>query len=114
MRGHEDAFDSSRSAFAEVVDWLETDKAAGLTHAELEDQLGERGRELLRRMYQDHLALRAHEEARVEVTTPRGWRMAPWRKATPDPWPPSSVSSRSSGSPTATAAMPTCIPPTAR
>jgi len=72
VRGHEDAFDSSRSAVAEVIDWLETDKAAGLTHAELEDQLGERGRELLRRMYQDHLTLRAHQEARVEVTDAEG------------------------------------------
>ena len=72
MRGHEDAFGSSRSAFAEAIGWLETDRAAGLTHAELEDQLGERGRELLRRMYQDHLALRTHEEARVEVTDAEG------------------------------------------
>jgi hypothetical protein len=35
-------------------EWLSGPVAAGLTHAELEEQLGARGRELLRRLHQDH------------------------------------------------------------
>jgi hypothetical protein len=44
-------------------------EAGGLTHAELEGQLGERGRELLRRLHQDHLDLRAAREQRREAVT---------------------------------------------
>jgi len=40
-----------------------------LTHAELEERLGARGRELLRRMFQGQLELRAlHEQRRDDVT----------------------------------------------
>jgi hypothetical protein len=63
----EDAFGSSRAAVDEVLAWLEGEEAGELTHAELEDELSQRGRELLRRMFQDHLSLRAAEEVRVEV-----------------------------------------------
>ncbi len=42
-------------------------EATGLTHAELEDELDCRGRELLRRMLQDHLSLRAATERRREA-----------------------------------------------
>ena len=38
-------------------------------HAELEEQLGVRGRELLRRLHQDHLDLRAARERRREEVT---------------------------------------------
>jgi len=40
-----------------------------LTHAEIEEQLGARGRELLRRLHQDHLDLRAAREQRQEKVT---------------------------------------------
>lgn len=51
-----------------ICAWLEGDGAAGLTDGELEDELGERGRELLRRLFQDHLDRLADLESRVEVT----------------------------------------------
>jgi len=48
-------FEASRQHAEEIVSWLEGPEAAALAHAELEDQLDVRGRELLRRMLQDHL-----------------------------------------------------------
>jgi succinylglutamate desuccinylase len=52
-------FAAARESFAETVQWLSGPEAACLTHAELEEQLDTRGRELLRRLHQDHLDLRA-------------------------------------------------------
>ena len=43
-------FDAARECFEEALGWLGGNDAAALTHAELEDQLDCRGRELLRRM----------------------------------------------------------------
>ncbi len=61
-----DSFRHSRQGFTEVLGWLEGPDAAALSHAELEDSLDARGRELLRRMFQDHLSLRAVTERRLE------------------------------------------------
>lgn len=61
------AFGPSRACFEEALGWLEGPDASGLTHAELEDQLDCRGRELLRRMCQDHLIVRAATESRLPV-----------------------------------------------
>ena len=60
-----DNFTASRECFTEVLGWLQGPDAAALSHAELEDQLDARGRELLRRMFQDHLSLRAMTERRL-------------------------------------------------
>lgn len=60
------AFAASRECFEEALGWLEGPDAAALTHAELEDQLDCRGRELLRRMCQGHLTLRAATESRLD------------------------------------------------
>lgn len=57
----------SRACFEQVLDWLEGNDSAVLSHGELEDQLECRGRELLRRLLQDHLTLRATTEARLAV-----------------------------------------------
>src|SRR5271157_2621741 len=63
-----EAFASSREGFAEVAGWLAGEEAAGLEHGELEAEIEVRGREVLRRMLQDHLALRAlREERRQDV-----------------------------------------------
>jgi len=62
-----DAFDSSRECFEEALGWLKGTGASALTHGEIEDQLDWRGRELLRRMYQDHLTLRSVTEHRLEA-----------------------------------------------
>ena len=63
------AFAESRKCFGELEDWMTSDEAAGLQHAELEDQLDVRGRELLRRLFQDRLDLTAaREDRRHDVT----------------------------------------------
>jgi hypothetical protein len=63
------AFAESRKCFRELEGWMASEEAAGLQHAELEDQLDVRGRELLRRLFQDRLDLAAaREERRHDVT----------------------------------------------
>jgi len=66
------AFGVSRVCFEDIVGWLEASEADSLSHSELEDDLDRRGRELLRRLLQDHLDLRAHREERVEVLDVEG------------------------------------------
>jgi hypothetical protein len=62
------AFAESWECFREIVEWAASEDAAGLQHAELEEQLGGRGRELLRRLFQDRLDLTAcREERRHDV-----------------------------------------------
>ncbi len=71
--GAEKAFAQARACFEETEAWLAGQEAAALTHAELEEQLGARGRELLRRLFQDHLDLRAaREQRRTDVAGPDG------------------------------------------
>jgi hypothetical protein len=65
-------FAGSYQRFEEMVGWLNGADAAGLSHAELEDHLDRRGRELLRRMLQDHLDLRAAREQRVAAVDAEG------------------------------------------
>ena len=63
------AFAQSRECYAELEEWLASEDAAGLQHGELEEQLDVRGRELLRRLFQDRLDLMAaREERRHDVT----------------------------------------------
>ncbi|MGI9120221.1 MAG: hypothetical protein ACR2G7_08905 [Acidimicrobiales bacterium] len=59
-------FAQSRERFEEMLTFLGGDEAALLTHAEMEDHIASHGRELLRQLYDDHLALRALREARLE------------------------------------------------
>jgi hypothetical protein len=62
-------FAQSREFYAQTEQWLAGEEAAGLQHAELEECLQARGRELMRRLFQDHLGLvAAREERRGEVT----------------------------------------------
>jgi hypothetical protein len=60
------AFASSQEQFQSLVSFLDGTDAAGLSHAELEERLQVDGRELLRRLLDDHLALRALRERRLE------------------------------------------------
>src|SRR5260370_1464873 len=60
----DEAFAESRKRFGELEDWLASPEAAGLQHGELEEQLDVRGRELLRRLFQDRLDLTAAREER--------------------------------------------------
>jgi len=60
------AFACSREQFESLIGFLDGTDAAGLSHAELEERLDRDGRELLRRLFDDHLALRAAREQRLE------------------------------------------------
>src|SRR5712691_66639 len=65
----DEAFAESGKCSGELEDWLASQEAAGLQHGELEEQLDVRGRELLRRLFQDRLDLTAaREERRRDVT----------------------------------------------
>ncbi len=71
-----DAFAAARGDFEEMLCWLEGSESAALTHAELEDQVERRGREVQRLMLQDHLDLRALREERLPVVDAEGIRHA--------------------------------------
>jgi hypothetical protein len=60
-------FAASREQFESLVSFMDGTDAAGLEHAELEERLDRDGRELLRRLLDDHLALRALREQRLEL-----------------------------------------------
>jgi hypothetical protein len=63
----DEAFAGAGEQFTETEEWL-AGEAAGLHHAELEEQLEARGRELMRRLFQGHLdLLAAREERRGDV-----------------------------------------------
>ena len=63
----DEAFAGAREQFVQTEEWL-AGEAAGLQHAELEEQLDVRGRELMRRLFQGHLdLLAAREERRDDV-----------------------------------------------
>jgi hypothetical protein len=66
-------FTRSRNRFETVLAWLEGDKAATLSHGELEEELQVDARALFRQLLQDHLDLRAQNEPRIgDVTDARG------------------------------------------
>jgi hypothetical protein len=62
--GQDAAFAQSRECYQDLEDWMASEDAAGLQHGELEEQLDARGRELLRRLFQDRLDLTAAREER--------------------------------------------------
>jgi len=63
-----EAFADSRKCFGELEEWAASEEAAGLQHADLEEQLGVRGRELMRQLFQDRLsATAAAQERRDDV-----------------------------------------------
>ena len=59
-------FSASDALYGGLRGFLGGDAAAGLTHSELEARLDVDGRELLCRLYQDHLDLRAERETRAD------------------------------------------------
>ena len=60
-----DGFASSREQFESLVSFMDGTDAAGMDHAGLEERIDRDGRELLRRLLDDHLALRAVREQRL-------------------------------------------------
>lgn len=68
-----ESFTESCERFGELIGWLGSAETGRLRHADLEEQLDRRGRELLRQMHQDRLTLSALEEERLyDVTGPEG------------------------------------------
>jgi len=60
-----EAFRSSRDQFEKLVELMDAEATRKMSHGELEDLLSAEGFELLRRLLQDHLVLRAQREQRV-------------------------------------------------
>lgn len=60
-------FSKSRTIFKQIVGWLEEEGSCYMPHDEVERQLQDRGRELLRRLFQDHLDLRGEREPRLRL-----------------------------------------------
>ena len=67
--GPGDGFAAGRASFESVVGFLDGAEAAAMEHAELEAELDTRGRELMRRLLQDHLDLRAGRDERLDAVT---------------------------------------------
>nr|WP_156164340.1 ISKra4 family transposase [Streptacidiphilus albus] len=59
------SFSASWSLFGALVEELEDESADVLTHGQLEDLIAARGREVMRRLLQDHLDLRSIREPRL-------------------------------------------------
>ncbi|MGX1915767.1 ISKra4 family transposase [Streptomyces phaeochromogenes] len=82
-----DPYFASRDAFERLISTLADGPAANMPHDELETQLEQLGRELLRQLMQDHLDLRAKKEEdtvraegrRPMVLGPEG-QPRPWRE----------------------------------
>jgi hypothetical protein len=70
--GTDEHFAASRALFESTLGFLDGAAAAGLEHAELETHLQQAGRELFRRLLQDHLQLRAQREHRLSEVTDAG------------------------------------------
>lgn len=67
-RAAEDSFEMARDEFERLVGYLRSGGARDLSHADLERALTERGREVLRQLYQAHLDSRGAGEAVGPVT----------------------------------------------
>jgi len=60
-----DEFRPARDQFEAAISWLESEDASKLTHSVLEERLEEDGREMMRKLFQAHLDLRAMREERL-------------------------------------------------
>jgi len=69
-------FDLSRKVFESLIIELSGERGAAISHAELEELIAGRGRELLRQLLQDHLDLRAIRE-RAELSARAAAGLAP-------------------------------------
>jgi len=63
-----DLFAPARAAFEAILDHLRADQTRTQEHADIEDFLEAAGTDLMRRLLQSHLALRAHTETRGPIT----------------------------------------------
>ena len=51
----EQAYDQARQEFEHIVDYLDSKETSAMTHSELERALEKKGRELMRKLLQEHL-----------------------------------------------------------
>ena len=108
-------FWSSREQFESLVSFLDGTDAAGLSHAELEERLDRDGRELLRRLLEDHLRYGRCESSVLRVSSAmRGLPVAGLRAVMSARLRPCLARCRSSGWPTGRPGWGTSIPPTQR
>jgi len=60
-------YEKSRESFEDIVRYADSEEAACMSHSELERELEKRGRELMRRIMQEHLDRRSPGEAKGPV-----------------------------------------------
>jgi hypothetical protein len=70
-------FAQSAESFEDLLAFLESGETGGFEHAELEEAIEARGRELMRLLMQDHLDLRAEREIRLSSVVDAGGRPRP-------------------------------------
>ena len=51
----EQSYDQARQEFEHIVDYLDAKETSAMTHSELERELEKKGRELMRKLLQEHL-----------------------------------------------------------
>src|SRR5436853_5003269 len=68
----EKGFESSRAQFDALVVLVSSTEMMAVTHSELEERVALEGREVLRRLVQDHLDLRAVRESAERLQSIRG------------------------------------------
>ena len=59
-------FQGARAQFGSIIDELKSQRMLGNEHGEIETMLDREGKELLRRLLQGHLDLRANKEERID------------------------------------------------
>ncbi len=62
MSSLEQAYDQARQNFEHIVGYLDSKEASGMTHSELERELENKGRELMRMLLQEHLNNRGPDQ----------------------------------------------------
>ena len=76
-----DPFGPSRSAFEALILKASTSRSLAAGHGDVEAEIGQAGRGLLRQLFQDHLDLRHAQERRVAVRDEQGARLVERRRA---------------------------------
>ena len=64
MSSLEQSYDQARQEFEHIVDYLDAKETSGMTHSELERELEKKGRELMRKLLQEHLDNRSPGQVR--------------------------------------------------
>ena len=63
LSSRERFYEQSRQEFEEIVGRLDSEEVRSMTHSEIERKLEKRGRELMRKMLQEHLESRGPGES---------------------------------------------------